>query len=345
MSDSIQRRVTLADVAARAGVSKATVSKALNGRSDISTATNERVLAAVSALGYRSSTSPSMARSRQAIAVAFDIPASPYILGVLQGSITATASSQIDLLARLAPERGVRRDRDTARAWVAEQQRAGISGIIGLTLSQANALIEAANEAELPFVMVDPIDANHRGMISVSSSNWAGARTATEHLIELGHRRIAWLGGPQASAAARDRLYGYQAALDAAGLDIDSTLIHAGQFAVGSGAQLARELLTSAQPPTAIMGANDEIAVGVLATAHALGLRVPEELSITGFDDTPQAEWTTPPLTTVHQHLEGMGAMAVQTVLTMAAGRRPSSRHVELATSITVRESTAPPPD
>lgn len=345
MSDIAQRRATLADVASRSGVSKSTVSKALNGRDDISAATHARVMAAVSELGYRSTTAPSVTRPRQAIAVVFDIPASPYILGVLQGSITATSNSRIDLLARLAPDLTVRRDKATARGWVAQQKSAGIDGIIGLTLSRASALIDAANSSGVPFVMVDPIDSDDSGMVSVGSSNWAGGRTATEHLIELGHKRIAWIGGPQASSAARDRLYGYQAALDAAGLGVDPALISAGQFAVDSGAQQARALLSSAHPPTAIMGANDEIAVGVLATAHALGIRVPEELSITGFDDTPQAAWTTPSLTTVHQNLEGMGAIAVQTVLKMTEGGQPSSRHVELATSLTLRESTAPPLD
>jgi LacI family transcriptional regulator len=343
-SDSVRRRATLADVAAAVGVSRATVSKALNGRGDISSETRERVLAAVTELGYRPTTVPAPASARRALAVVFDIPASPYILGVLQGVLAATTESHLDLLTRLAPARASRTQRAVAREWVAEQQESGVVGIIGLTLSAPDGLIEAASNANLPFVIVDPVDTHHRRMVSVGSSNWAGARTAAEHLIELGHRRIAWIGGPEASDASRDRLYGYQAALDAAGVAIDPSLIRSDQFAVASGALHARELLTSDRPPTAIMAGDDEIAVGVLATAHELGIRVPHDLSVTGFDDTPQAAWTTPPLTTVHQHLEGMGAMAVQTILVMAEGRRPSSRHVELATSLTVRESTGPAP-
>lgn len=343
MIDHTRRRATLEDVAAAVGVSKGTVSKALNGRSDVSADTRERVLAAVAELQYQPSTPSAPVRRRRAVAVVFDIPASPYILGVLQGSLAAAGESQIDLLTRLAPERSVRTQRSAAHTWIAEQKEAGVIGIVGLTLSAPNALIEAAQSANLPFVMVDPVDANHRGLVSVGSSNWAGARTATEHLIGLGHRRIAWIGGPEASDAARDRLYGYQAALDAAGLEIDPTMIRVDQFAVAAGAAHARDLLTSPQPPTAIMAANDEIAVGVLEAAHAIGIRVPENLSVTGFDDTPQSAWTTPPLTTVHQHLEGMGAMAVQTLLLMADGRRPSSRHVELATTLTIRKSTGGP--
>ncbi|MFH8249053.1 LacI family DNA-binding transcriptional regulator [Microbacterium sp. B2969] len=337
------QRATLADVAAAVGVSKATASKALNGRGDISDDTRERVLAAVADLGYRSTTGAGVPSDRHALAVVFDIPASPYILGVLQGVMAAATEGRIDLLARLAPARAARTQRAVARAWVADQQASGVVGIIGLTLSHPDGLIEAASNANLPFVIVDPVDTDHRRMVSVGSSNWAGARTAAEHLIELGHRRIGWIGGPDSSAAARDRLYGYQAALDAAGVGIDQSLIRAGQFDTPTGVHHARDMLSSAAPPTAIMAADDEIAVGILTTAHELGIRVPSELSVTGFDDTPQAAWTTPPLTTVHQHLEGMGAMAVQTILTMAGGRRPSSRHVELATSLMVRDSTAPP--
>jgi LacI family transcriptional regulator len=344
VSGSGRHRATLADVATAVGVSRATVSKALNGREDISAETRERVLQAVAELGYRPSTAPAPAPDRRALAVVFDIPASPYILGVLQGVLAATTEAGLDLITRLAPARGSRTQRAVAREWIDEQKASGIVGFVGLTLSQPDGLIEAASNASLPFVIVDPVDTHHARMVSVGSSNWAGARTAAEHLIELGHRRIAWIGGPEASDAARDRLYGYQAALDAAGVGIDASLIRAGQFAIETGAEHARDILTSANPPTAIMAGDDEIAVGVLAAAHQLGIRIPQDLSVMGFDDTPQAAWTTPPLTTVHQHLEGMGAMAVQTVLVMAEGNKPSSRHVELATSLMVRDSTAPVP-
>jgi LacI family transcriptional regulator len=332
------------DVASAAGVSKSTVSKALNGRDDVSAQTRERVLAAVTELGYRPTTAPAPSSARRALAVVFDIPASPYILGVLQGVLASATDQHVDLLTRLAPERTSRTHRAVAREWIADQRAAGVVGIIGLTLSEPDGLIHAASDATLPFVIVDPVDTRHRRMVSVGSSNWAGARTATEHLIGLGHRRIAWIGGPDASSAARDRLYGYQAALDAAGLEIDPALVRSDLFDVAPGARHARELLTSTNPPTAIIAADDEIAVGVLATAHTLGVRVPDRLSVMGFDDTPQAAWTTPPLTTVHQHLEGMGRMAVETALAMAEGRHPTSRHVELATSLTVRASTGAAP-
>ncbi len=338
------RRATLADVARAAGVSKGTVSKALNGRDDISSGTRERVLAAVAELGYRSTTHPGPGEDARALVVVFDIPASPYILNVLQGVLAEATGAHLDLLTRLAPALAERTQRATARAWVAEQRAAGAIGIIGLTLSEPDALIDAAAEADVPFVMVDPVDTRHRRMVSVGSSNWAGARAAVGHLIELGHRRIGWIGGPDGSIAAADRFQGYRAALDAAGLELDRDLVRVDQFAVAAGARHAHDLLTLADPPTAIVGADDELAVGVLATAHELGVPVPDRLSVVGFDDTPQAAWTTPPLTSVHQHLDGMGRMAVQTILTMASGARPASRHVELATSLTIRSTTGPAP-
>ena len=333
---------TLADVARVAEVSPATASKALHGRLDVAATTRERVLAAVAELGYRSSTSPGT--SRRALAVVFDIPASPYILNVLQGVLASATDAHLDLLTRLAPERATRTQHATARAWIADQRSAGAVGIVGLTLSEPDGLLAAAADAGLPFVMVDPVDAQHRPMMSVRSSNWAGARAAADHLIALGHRRIAWVGGPDASTPARDRFYGYRAALESAGIELDPELVRTDRFDVDAGARHARDLLTMAPPPTAIMAADDEIAVGVLATAHELGVQVPAQVSVVGFDDTPQAAWTTPALTTVRQDLDGMGRLAVQTVIAMSSGEQPRSRHIELATSLTVRDTTGPPP-
>jgi len=342
--DAQRGRATLADVAEAARVSRATVSKALNGRGDISSQTRDRVLAVAADLGYRSTTAPVPASPRRAVAVVFDVPASPYILGVLEGVLTSTTDNGLDLLTRLAPERATRTDRAVAREWIADQQQAGVIGVIGLTLAEPDGLIDAAHNAGMPLVIVDPVDTRQRRMVSVGSSNWAGARAATEHLIELGHRRIAWVGGPAGSDAARDRLYGYHAALSAAGLEADPDLVRSGPFDVTTGTVAGRALLSRTSPPTAIMAADDEIAIGVLLAARERDVRVPEQLSVTGFDDTPQAERTAPPLTSVHQHLDGMGAMAVQTILTIVDGTHLSSRRIELATSLTVRESTAAAP-
>lgn len=339
-----RRRATLADVASATGVSRSTVSKALNGRGDIAEDTRERVLAAVAELGYRPTTAPAVPPTRRALAVVFDLPASSYIMGVLGGVLDGATERRVDLLTRLAPDLASRTLDPVAREWIEDQRSAGVTGIVGLTLSQPEALINAAGEAGIPFVIVDPVDTAHSRLVSIGSSNWAGARAATEYLIGLGHQRIAWIGGPDASDAARDRLYGYRAALDAAGLEVDLNLVMSGPFDAARGARHARELLAARNPPTAIMAADDELAIGALSSARAMGIDVPKQLSIMGFDDTAQAAWTTPPLSTVRQHLGGMGRMAVGTILAMAEGQRPASTHIELATSLTLRESTSAPP-
>jgi len=336
-------RVTLDDVARRAGVSKATVSKSLNGRDDIAQATRERVLAAVTELGYRP-TAPRREPARRTLVAVLDVLESPYMTHVLGGILDATTANAADLVVRLAPDRAVRVTRTAARAWVAEQRAAGVVGIIGLTLAHPDAILLAAQEAGMPFVMVDPVDTQQAKVVAIGATNWAGGRMATEHLLSLGHRRIAWVGGPAGSTAARERLHGYRAALDAAGVAVEPAFVRNDEFSVETGRRHARELLALPDAPTAVVAGDDEIAVGVLAAAQELGVPVPGRLSVVGFDDTPQATWTSPRLTSVHQPLDGMGRMAVETVLAMAAGAEPASWYVQLATTLVVRESTAPAP-
>lgn len=337
-------RVTLVDVARAAGVTKGTVSKALNDRSDVAADTRARILAAVEQLGYRPPRAQWEPPRTRTLAAVFEALDSPYITNVLQGVLAAATAADTNLLVRLPPDRTVRATRAAARAWVAAQQQAGVVGIVGLTLGEPMAVLQAAKEVGMPFVMVDPVDIHDPTVVTIGSTNWAGGRTATEHLLGLGHRRIGWIGGPEASAAARERFHGYTAALDSAGLRLDRGIVRGGPFSVETGVTFGEELLRLPDPPTAVVCGDDEIAVGVLAAARELAVPVPERLSVVGFDDTPQALWTTPGLTSVHQPLTGMGRMAVETVLAMADGVQPASRQVQLVTTLTVRDSTAPAP-
>jgi LacI family transcriptional regulator len=337
-------RVTLTDVARRAGVSPATVSKVLNGRSDVAAATREHVLDVIAETGYKPTT-PRHERPRErALVTVLDFVASRYAGTVLQEILIAATEAGAELLLRLPPDPSAGSDPETARAWVAKQQASGAVGIIELAVAVPDPVLTAAADLELPIVAIDPIDTTDSRVVSIGSTNWAGGRSATDHVIGLGHRRIAWIGGPLNSAPSAERFHGYRAALEAARLAADSALVHHDAFSVEAGRGHGRDLLSLAAPPTAVVAGNDEIAIGVLAAARELRVDVPRALSITGFDDTPQAEWTTPALTTVRQPLEGMGRMAVETVLGMAKGNRPASRHLQLATSLTVRESTGPAP-
>jgi LacI family transcriptional regulator len=330
------------DVARRAGVSLATVSKVLNGRSDVAARTREHVLGVIAETGYRPTT-PRYDRARALVTV-LDFIASPYAGTVLQEILTAATETATELLLRLPPDQSTGMSPEVARAWVAQQKASGAIGIIELAVAVPDAVLTAANDRRLPVVTIDPIGTANSRVVSIGSTNWAGGRSATDHVIRLGHRRIAWIGGPLNSAPSAERFQGYRAALDAAGLASEPALIHHDTFSVEAGLRHGRGLLSLATPPTAVVAGNDEIAIGVLTAAKELGVEVPRQLSVTGFDDTPQTEWTTPGLTSVRQPLAGMGRMAVETVLGMARGARPASRHLQLATVLTVRDSTGPAP-
>jgi LacI family transcriptional regulator len=175
---------------------------------------------------------------------------------------------------------------------------------------------------------------------AIGATNWAGGLAATEHLTSLGHRRIGFVAGPPALLCSRARLDGYRAALDAAGIPMDEALVRPGDFYHESGFIGAGELMDLREPPTAVFAASDQMAFGVYEALRRRGLRVPDDVSVVGFDDLPEARWASPPLTTVRQPLTEMGMLAARTVLRLARGEQPDSPRVELATDLVVRDST-----
>ncbi|WP_432921321.1 LacI family DNA-binding transcriptional regulator [Microbispora sp. CA-135349] len=337
-------RATLADVARLAGVSPTTASKVLNGRSDVGANTRERVLGVMAEIGYKPTAARHERTRDRALVTVLDIVESRYAGTVLQGILVAATSAQAELLLRLPPDEPISTSHTAARAWMEEQKASGVAGVIALAVAVPDSVLLAAEDVEVPVVTIDPIDTTESRVVSIGSTNWAGGRSATEHLIRLGHSRIAWIGGPLGSAPSVERFHGYQAALDSAGITPDRTLIRHEAFSVEAGLRHGNDLLTLDERPTAVVAGNDEIAVGVLAAAKELHISVPGELSVTGFDDTPQTQWTVPRLTSVRQPLVGMGRMAVETVLGMADGVQPVSRHLQLATTLSVRDSTGPVP-
>jgi LacI family transcriptional regulator len=166
---------------------------------------------------------------------------------------------------------------------------------------------------------------------------------ATEHLLALGHRRIGFIEGPSRLLCSRARLDGYRAALEAAGVGVDRQLVREGDFYHESGFAGGAALLDLADPPTAIFASSDQMAFGVYEAVRRRGLRVPDDVSVVGFDDLPEVRWSSPPLTTVRQPLTEMGRLAARTVLRLAEGEGVESAGVELATDLVVRESTARP--
>jgi LacI family transcriptional regulator len=194
-----------------------------------------------------------------------------------------------------------------------------------------------------PFVIVDPHRPLDEMVPTVSAAHSSGASEATEHLLELGHRRIAAITGPKGWVATEERLRGYRGSLAAAGLMPDPALEVNADFLIDGGLRAALTLLDRSDPPTAIFAFNDPMAIGAMRAARTRGIRVPDELSIVGFDDTFEASIVTPALTTVRQPLAEMGRMAVGLLIRLLQNERIEALHVELATKLAVRESTAAP--
>jgi LacI family transcriptional regulator len=185
-----------------------------------------------------------------------------------------------------------------------------------------------------------PLD---EGVAAVSASNASGARAAVQHLLSLGHRRIAALTGIPGWLASSERFNGYHSAHAAAGVLADPVLVVEADYSTEGGEAAAAKLLDLPDPPTAVFAFNDNMAVAVLREARRRGLRVPEDLSVVGFDDSQQAGIVTPELTSVRQPLAEMGRMAVSLLLRLLENQRVEGLNVELQTRLVVRDSTAPP--
>jgi LacI family transcriptional regulator len=206
--------------------------------------------------------------------------------------------------------------------------------------------LTALHEHGHRFVIIDPLRRLDERVPAVSATHSSGASEATDHLLSLGHRRIAAITGPRGWIATEERLRGYHASLAAAGVMPDPALVAESDFHATGGVQAALALLDRDPDdrPTAIFAFNDMLAIGALQAARQRGLRVPEDVSIVGFDDTAEASLVSPALTTVRQPLAEMGRMAVNLLIRLLAEQPFEALHVELATKLTVRESTAPPP-
>lgn len=330
---------TLRAVAEQAGVSMSTASKVLNGRPDVSPKTQERVLRSAASLGYHSRR---RARRRtNSVLILFDDLISPYSLSVLSGATEAAMrlrqSLVVERILSEEPTRGL------TKQWFDSVAARGINALVTVTTPLTDRELGWCADAGIALVIVDPIGTTTRSTVSISATNWAGGRAATQHLLDLGHRRIGFLNGPPTSEPARERLHGYTSALTDAGIDFDPDLVVGDVYAVEPSVHSAHKLLALPDPPTAVFASSDASALGTLRAAMERGLVVPEDLSVVGFDDTLMARWAPIPLTTVHQPLVEMGKVAVERALTLADDADAFSHPFQLETHLIVRETTAPP--
>ncbi|MEE1650199.1 substrate-binding domain-containing protein [Brachybacterium sp. J144] len=332
-------RVTLKDVAERAGVSLATASKVMNGRADVRQQTRDTVAQAAQDLGYLPRRRES--DKRRSVLLHFDTLTSPYSLQVLEGAEQAAHRAEVDLLV----VSGEQSEAGLSRSWMADVAARGVEGLILVTTPIGSQHARWSRDLRLPLIAIDPvsIDPDVQGIVTISATNWEGGSSAVQHLLDLGHRRIGVLAGPEDSVPARQRLQGYLSVLAQAGLAIDQDLIEHSTFSYEDGQRGADRLLERDTPPTAIFAVADTLAVGALRAARQHDVDVPTDLSVVSFDDTMIAQWTYPQLTAVRQPLFSMGQVAVERLLALSSDARLFAHPFKLETQLMVRESTAPP--
>jgi LacI family transcriptional regulator len=335
-------RVTIDDVAQRAGVSIATVSRVVNGRYGVAPATVSRVQDAIDELGYESSLIARSLRSSQTNVIGILVSdIEPFSAELLKGVAVALRGSGYELVVYSGGGHG--QDEGWERRSLSRLGGTLTDGIILVTPTVVDIVTGH------PLVVVDP---NRDGLVpTVTAQNLEGAIALTRHLIDLGHRRIAFIGGRPDLEAARRREAGFRQALDGAGIELDPELIQPGMFTQEGAERPARTLLTLPEPPTAVFAANDQSAIQTVRTAASLGLRVPEDVSVAGFDNIPESALIDPPLTTVDQSIQDLGRAAADLLLDLLrrlGTRAPADIEIEpeyitLPTELIIRQSTAPP--
>jgi LacI family xylobiose transport system transcriptional regulator len=333
MADRSSGTATLAEIAREAGVSAPTVSKVLNGRADVAPATRTRVEELLRAYGYRRRRAE--ATRSPLIDLVFHELESAWAMEVIRGVENVARDEGLSVVlsesaGRLTP----------GRTWadqVAARRPHGVILVLSRLDESQRALLTSRS---IPFVVMDPAGDPGDDVPSIGATNWHGGLAATRHLVDLGHRRIGAISGPSRMMCSRARVDGYRAALETAGLPVDPELIRTGNFHHEDGYRLRRP-----DRPTAVFTGNDLQALGLYEAARELGLRIPEDLSVVGFDDLPVARWVGPPLTTVRQPLTEMAEAAARLVLELGREERPAAgTRVELATSLVVRSSTGAAP-
>lgn len=324
------------EVARLAGVSVATVSRTLKSPGRVLPDTRDKVNAAVEKAGYRPNQMAVQFRSRRTGNLVILVPtiANTFFAKVISGAQQAAQLAGYRLL--LCDTQGREEvEREFAELVYAHQA----DGVIQL---------RAYDPFEAPFPSADlPPIVNACEVIqggrhpTISLDNRAAAKAMTEHLIELGHRRIGLIKGPKSSPLTRDRVAGYQDALQQAGITSDAALICHGDFSLKAGHDGAAAMLELPDRPTALFCENDEMAIGALKRIKQQGLRVPEDISLVGFDDIPFAAYCDPPLTTISQPAETFGQKAVEMLIALIEKKPIEQRHVVLPFKLTLRNSTA----
>ncbi len=335
--------VTIVDIARDLGVSHATVSRVLNSRDGVKAVTRQRVLDAVDRLGYIANPQARRLAGGRSRVIGLIVSGltNGYANLLLEGIETALSETDYDLLLYSSVSRSRRQIHESG--YVDRLMNGLADGLIIISPFFPEPYLDRLERHHFPYVLVDHSD--QRGSRPViSATNFQGAYDATNYLIQLGHQRIAFISGWQVHPSTHERLEGYKAALTTHGLDFDPALIREGDFLIEGGFRAALELFALPQPPTAVFASSDDMAIGVMNAVRQVGLRIPEDISIMGFDDIVQASLVYPTLTTVSQSLYQTGETALNMLLGYIENPQLPRQQQVIATQLMIRNSCQAPP-
>ncbi len=334
-------KVTIVEVARRGGVSLGTVSRVINNDVHVAPETRERVSKVMQEMGYVANRQARSLRGSKTNVIGVLVPdlGTGYIGEIMHGIDTELGVAQFDLMLFTTHRTAIKEAN-----YVANMVRGMVDGLLLVLPRNPADYTGTLTHRKFPFVLIDH-QGNSDPCPAVGATNWQGAYNATDYLIKLGHTRIGFITGSMDLGAATDRLDGYKAALRVNHISEDPRLVCEGTFFQPEGYSGACALLDIDAPPTAIFASNDAMAMGAMDAVRARGLRIPEDISILGFDDVPQAALVRPALTTVRQPLEQMGRVATQMLLDLLHDPSKHLDRIELPTELIVRGSTSSPKD
>ncbi|WP_326805457.1 LacI family DNA-binding transcriptional regulator [Streptomyces sp. NBC_01788] len=337
-------RPTLSVVAKTAGTSVPTVSKVLRGGTDVSAETRAKVMAAVQAVGYtrRAGSKGESVRDESGLSNVLDLVVTHFEGSwanlLIAGVGREAAAAGLDVVLTLAEPHG---------DWVSRVLRRRTVGAIGTLVDPASRQFSALVAAGVPVVLIDPMSTPPSGVASIGVANWEGGRMAAEHLLSLGHVRMGVVAGHARHLFSRARVDGFRAAADTATAGSATASVTYGGWNRAKATTATHTLLDSDPGITGIFACADSMALGIYDALDARGLRIPEDISVVGFDDLPEAQYITPGLTTVRQPSTELGAAAVKLLIELSRGEDGGARapaRMELATELVVRASTGPAP-
>ena len=327
---------TIRDVAKLAGVSSITVSRVINNSGYVSKATRERVEKAIKELNYVPNTLATSFRSNRTYTIALVVPdvTNPFWTTVARGVEDVAAEKDYSVILCNTDEDSAKESR-----YIEILLRRQVDGILIAPATDDGERLLPIRSQETPCVILDR-EVKHFNADVVRCDSVAGSRELTQHLLDIGHRRIAMISGPATVSTAEDRVEGYRRALQERGLTVDENLVKRGEYKQSSGYRLMREVMTDGLSPSAVFAANNFIAVGVMEAIREAGLRVPEDIALVCFDDLPQASLIYPFLTIVAQPAYEIGTTSAELLLEQLTGKtQRKERAVVLETELIIRES------